>query len=197
MEESNSNTINNDQNNFFESLDEFPFYDCIDCSENNLPISQSSSNSLLEPIEESNADALLKSKPRRRRTFSHHDSGRDSKDSSPNSSVSFDINDARVADTGRKFRFLRNERERENSGSDNVQFGSGRNNNRLKGEIKPDSVITDANNEGPDDESDTVHSHVDVVEESSSNFLFSLAGLVIKAIGFQVNLLVRLIAFPV
>lgn len=154
MEDSNS-SINDDENLFFDALDEFPFYNCTDSNENDRPISQSSSISQLGPVEESNPDAgLQKSKLRRRRTFSQHvrkdisSSGGDLKDLNNSSSVSFGSSDTRLVDSAREFRFLRNlkeiERESKSSDLNNV-------NNRLKEEIKKKSVITYENNVTPDE----------------------------------------------
>lgn len=276
MDQSYSNTINNNnnQNNYD---DEFPFYDCIDCP--------------LDPIDQSN-------KPRRRPTFSHHDSATISEVSSSNSSVSPEINvtnirkfkslrnldgnegefeesvfctktndtntantgekiislrnscqnegeseesrcfpeinDTKIASTSKKFESLgsssrneeesgfcpelndtniastarkfdslgnssRNEGEFDECGFNNDQVCSSRENHSLNEESRPDSVITDDdNNEGLDHELNAVNSNTRVEEEElSSNFLIYLAGLVIKAIGFQLTLLVRLITFPI
>ncbi|KAA8519599.1 hypothetical protein F0562_013956 [Nyssa sinensis] len=217
MEESESNTKDGDDN-FFDALDEFPFYDSDDTDEHDQSISHSSSISQLEPVE---ATADVSPTPvheitsptglRRRRSFSRHIrkdiSGDDPKNSNPNPPVSSDVH--QILDTtttstttprGRKYRFSRNVKENE-SKSENldlckVQFSSGRISEGTNEENKENSTVTTANNEKVG-ESSAVDSQAVEIEEMSSSFIFFLAGLVIKAIGFQLTLLFRIFTFPI
>ncbi|KAJ8549423.1 hypothetical protein K7X08_033130 [Anisodus acutangulus] len=58
------------------------------------------------------------------------------------------------------------------------------------------SVITDVNNDGIDN-SDVVDSHLRGTDDSTSNILFDLANLVIKAVGFQVNMLITIVSLMI
>lgn len=226
-------TTNNDGDHFFDSLDDFPFYDCIGTIGS---ISNSSSSiSQLDPIESNAAESHKSitspavpssSAFRRRHSFSQHTRG-DSKNSNPNYSVAFDLTDTSSASSSstlnreRKSRFSRslteNARNSENShsfeapissvGTENelkegitenstITTASGGRDNGLKEEIKENSTITTASG-GRIDEFIALDSHLGVDNESSWRFIFQLAGLLIKAIRFQFNLLVTFFIFPV
>ncbi|XP_060194042.1 seipin-2 [Lycium barbarum] len=59
-----------------------------------------------------------------------------------------------------------------------------------------DSVITDVNNEGIDN-SEVVDSDLRGNNDSSLNLLFDLANVVIKAVGFQVNMLITIVSLMI
>ncbi|XP_059669487.1 seipin-2 [Cornus florida] len=210
MEDSKSNT-SDDEDRFFDAADEFPFYDCVDTDESDQPISHASSISQLVPIEpiKSPSEIVSPTGLRRRRSFSQHIrkdiSGNDSKRSNPDPSVSSETNQTHDAITTtttpreRKYRFSRNLKESEGEGekseSFKVRFSSGRASDSINEENKENSTITAANGERID-ESVAVDSRPGEIDESS-NFLFLLAKLLIKAIGFQISLLVSFFTFPI
>ncbi|KAL6992348.1 hypothetical protein U1Q18_010456 [Sarracenia purpurea var. burkii] len=208
MEDSKSNTNNNDDDDdhFLDALDEFPFYDCADTDEQEQSTSNSSSISFLE----ANADVSLKSKPsleilsptglRRRRSLSQHirkdTGGNDSENSDARSSVSIDTTTPAL----KKYRISRNlkEIEKGNEKSDSflVRLGSERSNPSENGEIKENSIEVTADDDKVNDVV-MVDSVSGGTDDSSSRILFVLAGLVIKAIGFQMRLLVSFFTFPI
>ncbi|CAN4082174.1 unnamed protein product [Withania somnifera] len=59
-----------------------------------------------------------------------------------------------------------------------------------------DSVITDVNNDGTDN-SEEVNSHLRGSDDSVSNVLFDLANLLIKSVGFQVNMLITIVSLMI
>ncbi|XP_052182599.1 seipin-2 [Diospyros lotus] len=211
MEDSKLSATNDDDDDhqFVDALCEFPFYDCIDTPEPERSISSSPSVSQLE----TNADVSLQPSPspeilsppglRRRRSLSHHvrkeAPGSGSTGSNPNSSLSSDS--ATAAE--RKCRIFRNFEENERR-SEKPEFSRVRINSESPGhcvdevdeESKETSTVTAAND---DDINQSVA--VDLAsggnDESSSSFLFVLAGLVIKAIGFQISLMVSFFTFPI
>ncbi|KAF8411094.1 hypothetical protein HHK36_003633 [Tetracentron sinense] len=69
-------------------------------------------------------------------------------------------------------------------------------NGSINEDIHENSTITSATKEHVDD-SGTVDSPLGDLDESPSNFLVFLAGLVIKTIGFQFNLLISFFTFPI
>ncbi|XP_057462771.1 LOW QUALITY PROTEIN: seipin-2-like [Actinidia eriantha] len=196
MEDSKSNTNNeDDDDHFFDALDEFSY----DTNEHDQSISNSSPIYQLE----SNADVLLKRKPspeivppiglRRRRSWSKHIrkeiSGDDSENSNPNSSVSFDS----TTPADKKYRISRKSKE---IGSRNEKSDSFRASHSSNEENEESSAVTTENDDTVN-ESLAVDSASGGIDESSSNFLFVLAGFVIKAIGFQLSLLVSFFTFPI
>ncbi|XP_042477405.1 seipin-2-like [Macadamia integrifolia] len=64
------------------------------------------------------------------------------------------------------------------------------------GDSHVDSTVTSAKHERVED-STTGDYHVGNLDETSSSFLIFLAGLVVKAIGFQFSILIRFITFPI
>ncbi|KAA8515042.1 hypothetical protein F0562_018171 [Nyssa sinensis] len=216
MEESKSSTNSNDDDRFFDALDEFPFDDSVDTNCPDQSDIESSSISQLEPIE-TNADESLKPKPeissglRRRRSLSRRIgkdiNDNDSKSSNlipPESSEVNQVYDTTTASSTtpkeRKYRLsmnlTENESEIENLDSFKVRFSSGRISQDANEENKESSTVTTADNEKVD-ESVTVDSRPGEIEDSSSSLLLFLAGLVIKAIGFQLSLLTSFFTFPI
>lgn len=181
-----------DENRFFDALDEFPFYDCTDSGE-----IDSVSDLNLVRGSESDPD-LLKRKLRRRRTFSRHSCNNDS-ESGDDSAVSSLFDDARLADSAKKFQFLRNFNANKND-SDKLSLR-----NDSEG-IKESSVVMDDNNVMPsisnnertvnNERSDELN-QIGGVEDTSSSVLFKLASFLISAIGYQLRLVYRLVTCPV
>ncbi|PSR98652.1 Seipin-2 like [Actinidia chinensis var. chinensis] len=192
MEDSKSNTNNDDH--FFDALDEFSF----DTHEQDQSVSNSSNTQL-----ESNADVSLKPKPspeimspigiRHRRSWAKHIhkeiSGNGPENSNPNSSVSF--NSSTSAE--RKYRISGNLKEIERASKKSDSLRASHSSNE---ENKESSTVTTAIDDTVN-ESLAVDTASGGIDESSSNFLFVLAGFVIKAIGFQLSLLVSFFTFPI
>uniref|UniRef100_A0A162B8D7 Seipin n=1 Tax=Daucus carota subsp. sativus TaxID=79200 RepID=A0A162B8D7_DAUCS len=187
-------------NRYCDAADEFPFYDCTDFDEINRSIAPESSVSESNLIKRSESDPdLLKPKLRRRRTFSRS-SRSDDKESGDDSAVSSLFDDARLAVSAKKFRFLRNNNSNKDDsdggklGPRNDEFQLRRNVDDSSEVIKADSVVTNdnsvvpsvSNNERTED-SNRVDSQVAVVDNRSSGVLFMLACFVISAIGFQIS----------
>ncbi|KAH7841704.1 hypothetical protein Vadar_033233 [Vaccinium darrowii] len=192
MDDSNlpaNNNNSNDNDHFFDALDDFPFYDCLDVIEpNSPPISQqqgADDDTSLKPR------ILSPSSLRRRRSWSHHTrnetSCSDLKNSDPNSTVCSDST-SRVE---RKYKISRSlkENERASEKPDSIRSAN-------EGETKENSTVTTANDDTVDDLV-ALDSASGGNNESSFNFLFVLAGLLIKAISFQTSLLVNFVTFPI
>lgn len=181
-----------DENLFSDALDELPFYDCTDFGEID-------SVSELNLVRGSESDPdLLKPKLRRRRTFSRY-SQSDVLESGDDSDVSSLFADARLVDSAKKFRFLRDF----NANKDNTDKLSLRNDSEG---IKESSVVTDDNNVMPSVSSNERNvnnlrsdelNRVGGVEDTSPSVLFKLASFMISAIGYQLRLIYRLVTFPV
>lgn len=164
---------------FFDALDDFPFYDCLDTPQSDHDHEPES----LSPIKP-NDDVSQTSKPSPEISIQPTDSNK----SNPISSLTYEINDPTTSDTTtstlfpreRKYRFSRNINQNEKLDpvkprfrSTNIQHGE----NEVTLEA---STLTNT-----------------VIDEPSSNFLFLLAALVVKAIAFQINLLVGFFTFPI
>ncbi|CAL5412398.1 unnamed protein product [Camellia sinensis] len=204
MEDSKSSPTNDDDDHFFDALEEFSFSNCVDTNEPDQSISNSSSS--LSQLE-SNADATLKPKPspeltgvRRRRSWGRHigkeTSGNDSTNSNPNFSASFNSTTPLERNYGMSRNLKENERGSEKSDSFRVQLSSERASHTANDESAENSIVTTANDDRVN-ESARVDLASDATDEPSSNFLFVLAGFVIKAIGFQISLLVSFFTFPI
>lgn len=196
-EDSNSTAIDDDDDLdvdddsfFFDTLDDFPFYDSLPNFEpDTSSISQSSSTSGdLSPIEsKTSPDFSSQSGLRRRRSFSLQNNI--PTEPNPDSPVSSDITTASTSiPRERKYRFSRNLKESEKLIEKSSSFKAG-----LKDETHESSVVTaTANEERIDDELNSADSL-----DNSFSILFYLAGLVVKAIAFQINLLVSFVKFPI
>ncbi|KAK1368846.1 putative adipose-regulatory protein (Seipin) [Heracleum sosnowskyi] len=185
--------VADDEDRFSEALDEFPFYDCTDFGE----IDSVSESNLVRGSESESDPDLLKPKLRRRRTVSRY-SQSDVSESGDDSSGSSLFADARLADSAKKFRSLRNF----NANKDDTDKLSLRNDTE---EIRESSVVTDDNNVMPsvsNNERNVNNERSDElnrvgVEDTSSSVLFKLASFMISAIGYQLRLIYRLVTFPV
>ncbi|CAA3010489.1 seipin-2-like [Olea europaea subsp. europaea] len=198
MEESKMNARDNAEE-FHDALHDFPFNDCIE--------------TFSEKVESDDASLTSnKSSPpstlRRRRSTGHRPSSDTDTVEYPEPCSSVSLEDF-VNARNRKPRLSRkikeSEMEFENSekmdpsGPVEVQYILGNSesieNEEDKEKNREHSVVTDANNERNDivgDESNLRETH-----DTNSNLLLLLAGLVIKAIGFQVNLMVSFFMFPI
>lgn len=228
MEDKQSNKQANDGELFDDAADEFPFDDCSDIfsdaetggSEDDVKTNQSPENDDFP----SSSSSL-----RHRRPFSFNDSGNESANFQPSiSSESFSNSRERKLRFSRKLMAVDGSLNNiENSNSmqldlstksqkgrgdeENMEISTVMNANSViignsnddSSLLKEDSVITDVNNDEVDNW-EVVNSHLRGRDDSSSNILFDLVNLVIKSIGFQVNvlitilsLMIKLLKFPV
>lgn len=199
---------NVDQECFFDATDEFPFFDCNDSEESSVtnlypPPSElesvdnaadDSSRLNFSPEKSSPVGVRLRRKSfqlNRRQSFA---------DDSNASTYDFPVS-SRVTSFPREKRsrlcesLKEDENASEKQGSVRVPFGSARSSSFAEEQNTENSTITDENAERVDD-SATVDSPSRELHEPSSSFLVSLAGLVIKAISFQVSLMVSFFTFP-
>ena len=166
-----------DHDHFFDALDEFLFYDSSDAFEPEPSVSQSTISQL-----ESNISQTTPSL--RRRSSAHHRrrmSGTDSKATLSTSEIT-QIQDGKTTiSRERKYKLHRNFEENE------------------KDCEKTESSRVRANPVQNTEDSHAASStgkNVQVDDSSSSNPLVFLAELVIKAIGFQINLFISAFTFP-
>ncbi|XP_009804206.1 seipin-3-like isoform X1 [Nicotiana tabacum] len=224
MEDTKPNKQANNGDLFDDAPEEFPFDDCNDSfSDAETGGSEAVVNLNRSPKNEDFPSSSL----RRRRPLSYSDSGNDSANFRPSVSSESYLN-------SKERRLMSMEKDKngslnyiENSNSMQLDLSRGRQKSSVDEEnkeistvmnansviignsnddhfmLKEDSVITDVNNDGIDN-SEVVDSHLRGNDDSSSNILFDLANLVIKAVGFQVNMLVtfvslmiKLFSFPV
>lgn len=195
MEESEQN--NDQEDHFFDALDDFPFFDCIDTEQSEVSTSHSTIS------QEPNGPFKLQSSPespspttlRRRRSLSQHNrqqvSSDDPKDPNQNSLASTEA--SRIHDKAKRYKFYRdlkaNDRECEKSDSTSAAVGTVEGLSSVSEPNIENSTVSTANNDRLDDAGG--------VDEPPSNFLVFLAGLLIKAIGFQIKLLIRLFTSPI
>ncbi|KAL2494655.1 putative adipose-regulatory protein (Seipin) [Forsythia ovata] len=208
MEDSKSNARDDDAEEFHDALDDFPFYDCVETFSGKMEWDDALPHSLSDPKPLAENKTSPPSTLRRRRSFDHRQSSdTDTVEySKPSSSVSLENY---VNARNRKLRLSRkiNESEWQFENSENLEFpgsmevkyslGSSENivNREDKEKNGEHSVITGADNERNDivgDESNLRETH-----DANSSLLLLLADLVIKAIGFQVNLMVGFLMFPI
>ncbi|CAI9783778.1 unnamed protein product [Fraxinus pennsylvanica] len=188
-----------DAEEFHDALDDFPFYDCVETFSEKIESDRS-------PLT-SNKSSPPSTLRRRRSTDHRPSSDTDTVEySEPRSSVSLeDYVNARNRKPTLSRKIKESERQFENSekmepsGSVEVKYILGNSESIVNEEDKEKngehSVVTDANNERNDivgDESNLRETH-----DTNSNLLLLIAGLVIKAIGFQVNLMVGFFMFPI
>ncbi|KAG8385385.1 hypothetical protein BUALT_Bualt03G0037500 [Buddleja alternifolia] len=187
---------------FRDALDDFPFYDCEEAffdpitSHNEVSISVSNPKASPEDLTE------IPVSLRRRRALSS--SGGDSIElSRPSSSVSFENF---VNSRERKVRLSSETKECEKK-SKNEMLDSVELKHRLedakdvvnvenKEQNDERSTVTDANNDRGEE---LVSGELDLRanNEAHSSLLFTLAGIIIKAVGFQINVLVKIFATPI
>lgn len=204
-----------DDNSYFDALDDFPFYDSLPNLE---PPDDNTHNSSIESNISTTESSPLKGL-RRRRSFSRQNKiSIDAPD--PTSPVSLNatpttIHTASATSTSnieipreRKYRFSRHSKENGKSIEKSTLFRA-----RLKEGVghNPKSVVTTATDEKNENLSSLSRSFVTSAndqrvddelnlgesQDGSFNIIFYLAGLVVKAIAFQVNLLVSFVSFPV
>lgn len=202
MEEGKSGNENDDVEEgkgeeFADASDEFPFYDCVKSiperidSDADVPPSSVSGVTLdSTPSPERSSPARL-----RRRRFT-----------SPKDSVSFEKNNVNSGDAMLRFSEKLVDGEEDGTFCRNSEKLNERNlssgeveNGQIQGfdeESKTDSTISYTNNER-NDEYFEENQMFRETHEGDSSFLIVLAGLVIKAIGFQFNLLFSFVTFPV
>ncbi|XP_004233051.1 seipin-2 [Solanum lycopersicum] len=223
MEDTKPKKQANNGDLFDDAADEFPFDDCSDIfsdaetggSEDDVNLNQSVEN-----------DNLPLSSLRHRRPFSFNDSGNESTNFRPFiSSESYSNSRERKINFSRKF--MAEDKDKngsldniESSNSmqldlstksqkgigdeQNKEIPTGMNANSViidnsnedSSLLKEDSVITHVNNDETDN-SEEVNSHFREIDDSSSNILFDLANLVIKSVGYQVNMLITIVSLMI
>ncbi|GAB2299013.1 hypothetical protein Dimus_033088 [Dionaea muscipula] len=215
MEDSTSD----DEDHFLDASDGFPFSDYFsDTIGDSVSQSQSSSSfsasspesKLIEFNPKSRRDTPSSAPVRRRRSFGNHQRSR--RDTSPRdltfgcsiddeisrmNETTTDAERGFVSDTKRMISgdFGDHGREGGNSAFDAAEQSSGRPVERVGEEIGEDSTVTNA---ARDDRimGEEVSTSVREFDGDQSSFLVVLAGLVIKAIGYQFSLLISFITFP-
>ncbi|KAK6133551.1 hypothetical protein DH2020_032680 [Rehmannia glutinosa] len=203
MEDSESSGQYDDEEEFHDALDDFTFYDCIESLsepiESNGEVSISAGNPNPYPGEKTLPRAGL----RRRKSNSHHESsGADSMELSKVSSSVRLENYLRE----RKLRLSRKNRayadELESSGPSEIEHSSECPKIVVSGEKEEKSeersTITNANaNDNAREDLVRDESNLRGIHDTNSSFLFTLAGIVIKSISFQIYLLIKIFMFPV
>lgn len=187
MEPSNPNEDDDhDPDAFFNAMDEFPFYDClVSFTDQSEPSTSSPSLYHIDP--NPSPEILPASTTLRRRPSAL--SGISGKESNV-SSISSEIDSIR--DTGRSFRDRKyklylNLKENEDK-SESVQARvSGLSGTNIEG-----STVTTATDDRAGDSVDSAAE----LGDTSFNLLVFIAGLVIKAIGLQINIFIWFVTFP-
>ncbi|KAK6124265.1 hypothetical protein DH2020_042017 [Rehmannia glutinosa] len=203
MEDAKLDTLDAEEE-FDDALHRFPFNDCEETFAD--PIESNGGVSIPVSIPKALPDVITVPPVnlRRRRSLSHRkSSGGDSLElSRPNSSVCSDnFLNSRDDEMTLSCKIKECEKKMENENSDSVElkhsmesakdFLCGQNNQKND----ESSTLTDANNNVGDslfrDELDLRENH-----EAHTSLLLTLAGLMIKAVSFQIDLLVKLFMFP-
>ncbi|KAL3520135.1 hypothetical protein ACH5RR_018284 [Cinchona calisaya] len=208
MDEAKSGNENDDveekEEEFHSASDEFQFYDCNESfSESDADVSSSLSVVTLDSkaSPEKSSPASL----RRRRFTSRNDSQK-----SLSSSVSFDAN--YVSSNSREAMVRYSEKLKENEAKNAIFLPNSKkldeiNLNLSSGDVetgesegfdeenKENSTVLDTNNERSENYEENLSSRE--TRDGDSSILIILAGLVIKAIGFQFNLLFSFLTIPV
>lgn len=184
MEETTSSSqFDDDGEEFHDALDDFEFFDC--CETFYDPIESNGDESISDPgrnlslEEKSPPPAVLR---RRRSRSNKKPFGADWTESaklSLSESMDEHLRERKVLHT-------RNHKEYENGLDDSNVVSQ---NNEMSEEK---STVTDANAVACDDESNLGGS-----DESNSGLLFTLAGIVIKPISFQIHLIVKIFMFTI
>ncbi|XP_058201234.1 seipin-2 isoform X2 [Rhododendron vialii] len=204
--QSTATTANDDNDHFFDALDDFPFYDCVDTIEpNSGPTSHPEAAAAASSLERKPSPEIPQpSGLQRRRSWSQHvrndAAGNDSKNSNHNSTVSRHST-SRVE---RKYRVSRSLKENERAGErpDSIRSVDEKTKERpdssrsVNEETKENSTVTTVDDDRVDEPAG-VESASGGANERSFTFLFVLAGLLIKAIAFQTSLLVNFVTFPI
>ncbi|XP_057797644.1 seipin-2 isoform X1 [Salvia miltiorrhiza] len=181
MEETKSSAqFDDDEDAFHDALDEFEFYDCRENFSD--PIESNRDESISDPgpypplEDKSPPPAVLR---RRRSRSSKKSSGDDSAKLGTPESVDKYLRERKVS-LSRKF-------EEYEKGLEDTKLAL------LRNEMSEEkSTITDANAAARVEESNSRGS-----DDSNSSLLFTLAGIVIKPISFQIHLLVKIFTFTI
>ncbi|KAK6797306.1 hypothetical protein RDI58_005008 [Solanum bulbocastanum] len=223
MEDTQPNKQDNNGDLFDDATDEFPFDDCSDIfsdaetggSEDDVNLNQSAEN-----------ENFLSSSLRNRRPFSFNDSGNESTNFRPSISSEIYSN-SRERKIRFSRRLMAEDKDKNGSldnieslnsmpldlstksqkgigDEQNKEIPTGMNENSViidnsndaSSLLKEDSVITRVNNDEIDN-LEEVNSHLRENDDSSSNILFDLANLVIKSVGFQVNMLITIVSLMI
>lgn len=203
--QSTATTTNDDNDRFFDALDDFPFYDCVDTIEpNSAPTSHPEAVAAASLERKPSPEILLPSGLQRRRSWSQNvrndAAGNDSKNSNPNSTVSR----GSTSRVERKYRVSRSLKENERASERPYSIRSVDEKTKerpdssrsVNEETKENSTVTTVDDDRVDEPAG-VESPSGGANERSFTFLFVLAGLLIKAIAFQTILLVNFVTFPI
>ncbi|XAR59271.1 hypothetical protein NMG60_11015015 [Bertholletia excelsa] len=176
------------------AIDKFFFYDSLDVSD------QPVSNSCLITLLGTDDDVSIKPSPssvtlspaglRYRRSLSQNVAIGTSADDSESSSLGSSICFGAAASAEKKYRDpgILKEKEKGPKKTDSCHSADK--------EFKNNSSVTTGNDERLNERATVVSASIPA-EESGSNFLFLLAGWMIKAVGFKVKLPVNFIIFPI
>ncbi|KAF3451336.1 hypothetical protein FNV43_RR07431 [Rhamnella rubrinervis] len=190
MEPSTSNDDDDhDPDVFFDAMEDFPYYDClISFTDQSESSTSSSSLSHIDP----NPSPEILPRPttlRRRPSPLSGISGKESNVSSISSEID-SIRDTRRSFRERKYKLYLNLKENEDKSElaqarvSSVLLPSG-----LNGTNNEGSIVTTATDDRTGDSATELG-------DLSSNLLVFIAGLVIKAIGLQINIFISFITFP-
>lgn len=170
-----------EEDQFFDALDDFPFYDCLTFDQSDP------STSDLPPT-------------LRRRAFSRR--GISSKEPGASLSEAFTVEDHSVTSSREpRYKLYRDSKTNDNTFEITESTRDGFNPTRFveeKSDVES-TVTTAKNNDLVDRAGSSAESGNELRESlnSTSSLLVFIAGLVIKAIGFQLNLLIRFITLPI
>ena len=181
---------------FFEALDDFAFYLCSDSFSDQSGHSTSSSPSSVPSISDLRPQPETSSSPattalRRRRSASRRISDKESKDSSLDSSTISEVASKKVSFRGKRYKIGQKISEENGEKSESTQepvclVG-------VSDQSNEGSIVTTASEIPVHDSADSAPE----LDDSSFNLLVFVAGLVIKAVGFQFNLFIKFVTFPI
>ncbi|KAL3615151.1 hypothetical protein CASFOL_040812 [Castilleja foliolosa] len=194
MEDSKVSAQNDVNEEFHDALDDFPFYDCVEAFpepiESNDDVSISCENPDSSPVDK----GIPRPGIRRRRSHSHH------KSSGADSSVNLEnYSRERNSKLARTFKDCSNEFEKNPApleikrSSEYPEIAPCVENDEKSDEH---SIVTNANYNTREDLARDASNQREI-EDPNSSLLFALAGIVVKSISFQIDLLVKLFMFPI
>lgn len=169
---------------FFDAADEFPFYDCSDSFSDESEPSMSSSDP--EPSPESSSS---KANLRRRRPASRRVSDKESNGTSFDSSTISELGafvDGKLNFGAKRYELYPNSKQNGEESELTQRVASDH-------EDEEHSTVTTVNEVPGRDSIDSASE----LDDSSFSLLVFVAGLVIKAIGFQINLFITFVTFPI
>ncbi|KAE9602938.1 hypothetical protein Lal_00049522 [Lupinus albus] len=169
---------------FFDALDDFPFHHCSAGGNNNLPESSPSSSTLTHPDSPSPSPATTL----RRRSIRHRSPIRGS-----TNHTNFDSDNNLIDGATTSFRKKTNPETVEENGNSSKKVRSFRSLSVITEVKNEDSMLTTAQND--DALGDSAESALDL-SNSSSNLIDYITGLVISAIVFQFKMLVFFMKLP-